>query len=482
MGLAAFCAMLRPPFFGSLVSGAVPDATGLRAIYDVTTVLLGCMLGAFATWQAKGHRGRLGARSHAAVFIAMGALAVVGALAINFGKMLGVTAGAYYIASVIVLCAGFAFLVVGWFHVLIGVSRDAVAALMMGAFVISHVFGFFDALPREWESMLCALYPVLTLSMLCMLRYWHPASTKQKQDALFKNSYLHKIQICTMGLILAELLCGALLRSMWAHGGVNYTVHSGTAFVYLTSVIIGMIFWLIAMRSKTMAGRTLLIGGIGLIGFVLAAVLFAFVPLRILNPFVTGLYSALLVYLIALISSWGLDGKHSPFLCAAAFLVVYGVASGITSSVIPAVLARLDLIPADVLFPVSIAAGFIISLGMCIVLFVMVIVNRRLFMNKLDQSESALDDDATAQPRYELSSDERHEYAMDMIAARYALTERERETASLMARGYTAKHVAEELTVAVSTVKGYSKSIYRKMGIHRKDELIEIVKETKKQV
>ena len=71
---------------------------------------------------------------------------------------------------------------------------------------------------------------------------------------------------------------------------------------------------------------------------------------------------------------------------------------------------------------------------------------------------------------------------MDMIAARYDLTEREQETASLMARGYTAKRVAEELTVAVSTVKGYSKSIYRKMGIHRKDELIEIVKEVKKQV
>lgn len=474
--------MLRPPFFGSLVSGAVPDAVGLRAIYDVTTVVLGCMLAAFAIWQAKGNRGESWARARAAVFIVMGALAVVGALAINFGKILGMETGTYYVASVIVLCTGFAFLAVGWFHVLIGVSRDTVAALVMAAFVISHVFGFFDALPREWESVLCTLYPALTLSMLCLLRYWRPASAKQKQDSLFKNSYLHKIQICTMGLILAELLCGALLRSMWAHGGVNYAVHSGTPSVYLTSAIIGVVFWFVAARSKTMARRTLLIGGIGLVSFVPAALLLAFMPLRILNPFVTGLYSALLVYLIALISSWGLDGKHSPFLCAAAFMVVYGIASGITSSVIPAVLARLDLIPADVLFPVSIAAGFVISLGMCIVLFIMVIVNRGLFMDKLDQNESALDDDVTAQPKYELSSDERHEYAMDMIAARYDLTERERETASLMARGYTAKHVAEELTVAVSTVKGYSKSIYRKMGIHRKDELIEIVKETKNQV
>ena len=198
--------------------------------------------------------------------------------------------------------------------------------------------------------------------------------------------------------------------------------------------------------------------------------------------FVTALYSALLVYSMALISLWGIDGKHSFISCAAVFLVMFGGTAGITSSIIPAILAYLQLTPADFLAPVGAAAGLVISLGMCVVLFVMIVVNRRLFMNKLDQNESALDDDVTVQPKYELSSDERHEYAMDMIAVRYDLTERERETASLMARGYTAKHVAEELTVAVSTVKGYRKSIYRKMGIHRKDELIEIVKETKSQV
>ncbi len=69
---------------------------------------------------------------------------------------------------------------------------------------------------------------------------------------------------------------------------------------------------------------------------------------------------------------------------------------------------------------------------------------------------------------------------MDMLAERYDLTEREQETASLMARGYTVKRVAEELVVAESTVKGYGKSIYRKMGIHRKDELIAMVNEAKK--
>ncbi len=31
------------------------------------------------------------------------------------------------------------------------------------------------------------------------------------------------------------------------------------------------------------------------------------------------------------------------------------------------------------------------------------------------------------------------------------------------------------MVVAISTVQGYCKSIYKKLGIHRKDDLIEIV-------
>ena len=64
---------------------------------------------------------------------------------------------------------------------------------------------------------------------------------------------------------------------------------------------------------------------------------------------------------------------------------------------------------------------------------------------------------------------------MEKVASDYGLTQRERDTASLIAQGYSFKRVAEELCVVPGTVQGYSKSIYRKMGVHKKDELIEIV-------
>ena len=75
----------------------------------------------------------------------------------------------------------------------------------------------------------------------------------------------------------------------------------------------------------------------------------------------------------------------------------------------------------------------------------------------------------------EPSAREIHDRAMERVAAQYGLTQRERQTASLVAQGYSFKRVAEKLCVAPATVQGYSKSIYRKMGIHKKDELIEVV-------
>ncbi len=55
------------------------------------------------------------------------------------------------------------------------------------------------------------------------------------------------------------------------------------------------------------------------------------------------------------------------------------------------------------------------------------------------------------------------------------LTERELDIALLIYRGYSAKKIAEQLFLSESTVKNYSSRIYRKLGIHTKQELIAYV-------
>lgn len=53
------------------------------------------------------------------------------------------------------------------------------------------------------------------------------------------------------------------------------------------------------------------------------------------------------------------------------------------------------------------------------------------------------------------------------------LTEREAEVASLFARGHSVKKVASLLFISTSTVQSHMKSVYRKLGVHSRDELKE---------
>lgn len=138
-------------------------------------------------------------------------------------------------------------------------------------------------------------------------------------------------------LIVVEVLCGALLRSRWAHGGVDYAPDSNTAFKYLVSALIGVALLFVARGARFGADGALGVGAVGLLGFSLATVLFSIMPLWLLASFVTGLYSALLVFMMVLLLLRGHDGDRPVVFSAGFFLVLYGFVSGLSTSVIPSV-------------------------------------------------------------------------------------------------------------------------------------------------
>lgn len=61
------------------------------------------------------------------------------------------------------------------------------------------------------------------------------------------------------------------------------------------------------------------------------------------------------------------------------------------------------------------------------------------------------------------------------IAAQYQFTPRETDIFKLLAQGYTMPVISEKLFVSENTVKSHVKSIYQKLGIHVRSELIELV-------
>jgi DNA-binding CsgD family transcriptional regulator len=51
------------------------------------------------------------------------------------------------------------------------------------------------------------------------------------------------------------------------------------------------------------------------------------------------------------------------------------------------------------------------------------------------------------------------------------LTRREREIATLAARGLSSPDIAERLTVSVRTVEGHLHRLYAKLGVNRREDL-----------
>lgn len=67
------------------------------------------------------------------------------------------------------------------------------------------------------------------------------------------------------------------------------------------------------------------------------------------------------------------------------------------------------------------------------------------------------------------------EDAADVLAARFGLTEREREILGHVAAGHSSSYVARVLFISESTVRGHVHHLYQKLGVSSREELIALV-------
>ncbi|MEG0322995.1 MAG: helix-turn-helix transcriptional regulator [Raoultibacter sp.] len=80
-----------------------------------------------------------------------------------------------------------------------------------------------------------------------------------------------------------------------------------------------------------------------------------------------------------------------------------------------------------------------------------------------------------ARPANGISPDAMVDQVSHMLTVENNLTPRESEILALAARGRNRKFISEELTVSEETIKSHVYSIYRKLGIHSQQELLDLV-------
>lgn len=69
-----------------------------------------------------------------------------------------------------------------------------------------------------------------------------------------------------------------------------------------------------------------------------------------------------------------------------------------------------------------------------------------------------------------------------VLAEKWGLTKRESEIVALMVKGRDRQVIAEKLYISDGTVKVHTRNIYQKMGIHSKQELIDLVESTEESI
>lgn len=66
--------------------------------------------------------------------------------------------------------------------------------------------------------------------------------------------------------------------------------------------------------------------------------------------------------------------------------------------------------------------------------------------------------------------------AFETVSHQYALTERERDVMELIYEGYSKKAIADKLIISQNTVRTHTRTLYAKLDIHSRDQLLDLVK------
>lgn len=78
-----------------------------------------------------------------------------------------------------------------------------------------------------------------------------------------------------------------------------------------------------------------------------------------------------------------------------------------------------------------------------------------------------------------VSNDVSQARTVALISKKYDLSKREEDVLLLLSEGNTQKKIAEKLFISLNSVQTYAKSLYRKLGIHSRQELIDLVNQTR---
>lgn len=355
-------------------------------------------------------------------------------------------------------------LTVAWANYVVACDRNQ-TLLLAASFAVSFVFPLIGLLPEPSAFVVPVLAPLLSALAWYGCRRGMSGRISPPAPAGGDAPFSGKLPANAVGLLVAFLLLGSLVRGVfysselaasftsvvpWLRGislafSAMILVLSAltkhrdrlysTILTALAVLFFAGLFWVAASQSGwTHIGIAAIISGRTYLGFFLFATLLVETTRR----------------------------RISRFSAVAIFLATEAVSGVLTYAIVPLMVSRFGL-------------GLEEHLGMYSLGVALMLVACCFLFFTRDAEKAAAHDQRDS---HEVSGAQPSALVVERLAE-YGLTGREMEVLELLLHGHNYKKIGALLYISPNTVLSHTKQIYKKMGVHKKQQLIDLLTDTK---
>jgi DNA-binding CsgD family transcriptional regulator len=453
LGMACYWPMFRNNYFGLLFSektALIADSSRFYLALLVLLTLLGLLASCRPIWFTRLLEQRWSVPT-----------ASLSASLMTLAMMLVPASGILHLllSNICVLATAFYFLLItlAWGTLLATTDFKRMMLWLALSFFLSYLFSTSSRLPGDWALLLPLCGPLVS-GFAWLLQPHNPGDSRP-----FTWDMLRQPLVQTALVLILFLLIGSVIRGFFDLGVLSYAPSFETmprSFISITlSLMLVFTVYLSSQYERLMN-----------IFWVVFVLLF-FAGLFVTSAFNSAWWQIgtdivvmsrtfLGFFLWIVLINIAQRFRQSPvFLLGVLFIPTDCLSGGLTNFILPLFSAQLSLVPREYAGVFALAMALILLLGSFIFLGSLAFRNSSALKVVGEYDEDT---------RYRICT---------ILASEHKLTVRECEVLYYISQGHSIKRIAETLFVSVSTIQTHAKSLYRKLSLHNRQQVIDLVSE-----
>lgn len=397
-------------------------------------------------------------RKKRAVFVSA-AIATIGGVVVFLAPWTGPLVVPLTVAGVVAISVNFLILTFAWgLSAAQGKPKASLLAVTL-SFIASYCISLLMLLPHPVPTVVALVSPLLS-GMIWLAR---PSQAKVAFAAVSRDS-IRALPLGLIAVLISFLLVGGFMRGFVYSGDINYVPRGDSLLPHFVSMTFAFMMFLIVLLSKQ---RERLFYSIWII---LATLFFAgLFSVALLNEEWAEVASGVLIsgrtclgfFLWITLANASRAHRLSPVVLLGCFFVLTEMLAACLSYFVVPMLSRYLSVPFD-----SCISYFSVGMALMLIVASFLLLSSKAFRDNEQMCES---------DTQMVRSDDSWQRACVRIADRCGLTNRETEVMLLVSRGNSKNKIADILFVSSGTIQTHTKSIYRKLDLHSRQDLIDLV-------